>query len=414
MASFRDVRLVATGALIMALFTFLLDSMQTFQSLSSLYIEQDSAPDRVNTETAAGASPLEKKSRRKFVEYVSSEWEILWLANIDRWASNQSICEQVYSPEQEEYMREFSNEYCTFHATSRWCLVNDTVPDNIHWFNKETLVRVGHRPQDVPEPTPKDLRSQKAFRKRSFPENVAGQPKVFSKFVFLDEVTGEKTVEYIEPLVSHLRHPTAKCLRSEVIFMLTTRSYIMPPASLPPNTQKVRYFDAGASSWYQGLGGPSLSYFTNVWRRYGINFDTINAYEAGTSPDAFYETVPRKYRNRTKFQKCYISSNHTKHSKKTPFIPKVIKEKASIDDYVLFKLDIDSGDVEQGTVDYLLDPANDEIDYIDEFLWEHHAGGNYLMMGDWGRTASPGVSVYDSYLLFLALRKRGVRAHSWV
>jgi len=46
-------------------------------------------------------------------------------------------------------------------------------------------------------------------------------------------------------------------------------------------------------------------------------------------------------------------------------------------DYVLFKLDIDSGPVEQGTVDFLLDDANDEIEYIDEFLWEHHVD-NYV------------------------------------
>ena len=45
---------------------------------------------------------------------------------------------------------------------------------------------------------------------------------------------------------------------------------------------------------------------------------------------------------------------------------------------MLFKLDIDSKEVEAAIVDYLLSDTNDDLDYIDEFLWEHHVD-NYLM-----------------------------------
>ena len=41
---------------------------------------------------------------------------------------------------------------------------------------------------------------------------------------------------------------------------------------------------------------------------------------------------------------------------------------------MLFKLDIDNGPVEKGTVDHLLSDDNDDLDWIDEFVWEHHDG----------------------------------------
>ena len=48
-----------------------------------------------------------------------------------------------------------------------------------------------------------------------------------------------------------------------------------PPERYIP---KAYYFDAGASSWNSGAGGPSLSYFTEVWKRHGIDFDHIEAW----------------------------------------------------------------------------------------------------------------------------------------
>ena len=81
---------------------------------------------------------------------------------------------------------------------------------------------------------------------------------------------------------------------------------------------------------------------------------------------------------------------------------------------MLFKLDIDSGPVEQGTVDYLLDVENnDSLEYIDEFLWEHHVD-NYMMNGHWGNGVDYTRKISDSYQLFLKLRNLGCRAHSWI
>jgi hypothetical protein len=69
--------------------------------------------------------------------------------------------------------------------------------------------------------------------------------KIWSWFEHRDTITGEVKYEYIEPLVSHLRHPLARCGPYGEIFLLD-RSYVLPGVL---GTQKSYLFDAGASSW---------------------------------------------------------------------------------------------------------------------------------------------------------------------
>jgi len=259
---------------------------------------------------------------------------------------------------------------------------------------------------DIPDNPPSE-----PFHLFNLTEDEHESPSIFSKFVFLDEVTGKTYVEYIEPLVSHLRHPLARCT-NESSFLLTTRSYIIPPPYIYPKTKKY-YFDAGASSWSTGAGGPSLDYFTKVWLRHGIDFDMIEAWDPSTTPEEFSVSVPINYRNRSKFYNQTVVSNIYYHTGTTPFIPYHIRKKTQKNDYVLFKLDIDNGELEQGIVDHLLSKCNEDLDYIDEFVWEHHVQGNYLMAPNWLNTSSS-LSVHDSYQIFLELRKLGIRAHSWV
>ena len=87
--------------------------------------------------------------------------------------------------------------------------------------------------------------------------------------------------------------------------------------------------------------------------------------------------------------------------------------RASKDDYVLFKLDIDNGPVEIAVVNHLLSTSNNDLQWIDEFVWEHHCK-NYLMARWWGPSQDKRYSISASYQLFLRFRRQGVRAHSWV
>ena len=316
--------------------------------------------------------------------YHSSLWEQQWLDNIETW-QNGKICDMI--AKQQPQLRAFMNATCSALTDTAWCLLDDSVHQL--WYNTKTGTLSKTKPRTI----------------RHVDAVSAVHPtdaNIFSRFEWPDG-----RVEFIEPLVSHLRHPMMHCGDGNALFV--DRSYVIPPPNLI--AAKSYYFDAGASSWSSGAGGPSLSYFTTVWERHGIEFDQIEGWEGSTTPANFYKTVPPKYRDRTHYHQQWIASSPDQTA---PFVPTVIRRTADKEDYVLFKLDIDNGAVEKGTVDHLLSDDNDDLDWIDEFVWEHHVK-NYIMqpMG-WGNSIDTSMSIADSYQYFLRLRQKGVRAHSWV
>jgi len=355
--------------------------------------------------------------RRKFVSYTSSEWESTWLLNVNRWASAGKICD-VLLHYQSAYVHDFFNATCTARyppPNDHWCIIDDTYRP-LYYNSAERH----HFEYQWRAPFPETI---------VLPESQPVQPTsemehILSKFVFLDETTGEEYVEYIEPLVSHLRFSLAGCNtgtihENEEFHEYSFRGWVLPPPPLRTRTRtrthgsggKQAYFDAGASDWSSGQGGPSLSYFHTMWGRHSIVFDQIYAYEMRTTVDDFYQTVPEQYQNLVKFQQCAVSSQESDHDDDThPFIPKVIQQKyGTPEDYVLFKLDIDSPNVENGNIDFIL---QDETTTIDELVYEHHIGGNYIMARFWGHNDD--ITLRESYDLFLKLRLKGIRAHSWV
>ena len=67
--------------------------------------------------------------------------------------------------------------------------------------------------------------------------------------------------------------------------------------------------------------------------------------------------------------------------------------------------------VEEALVSQLL-ASPDLMALIDDFYWEHHVNFE-PMVSIWQDGASKSKSMNDSLLLFSALRRAGVRAHSW-
>jgi len=319
--------------------------------------------------------------------YHSSEWEELWLANIHTWQHN-GICEALRG--QREQISIFMNGTCCAHTDTGWCLVDDSVHQ--FWYNT-----IDGRVQIEKPP---DIHSISEVS-RIFPDNK----KIWSWFEVENRSTGQITYEYIEPLVSHLRHPLARCffVDQENLF-LVDRSYILPEFD---RSRRSFLFDAGASSWNTGSGGPSLSYFSTVWKRYGVQWDHIFAWEGSTPKSTFYKTAPTEWVSKTTYYQEWISTSPDT----VPFLPAIIASNTLSDDYVVFKIDIDSKQVESAIVDYII--KWDKLSLIDEFLWEHHVD-NYLMAPYWGNTQDMTKSIADSYSYFLMLRQRGVRAHSWV
>ena len=67
-------------------------------------------------------------SRRTFVRYESSKWEQLWLDNVDRWAKDKTICEELNTPEQMKYMHDFLTLLCSARYEAPyndWCIIDD-------------------------------------------------------------------------------------------------------------------------------------------------------------------------------------------------------------------------------------------------------------------------------------------------
>lgn len=314
---------------------------------------------------------------------------ILFILLLLEWQEGR-ICEVLEGP-QRSYLLQFMNATCSASTDQpEWCLLDDTVHQL--WWNRVTGESRKTRPSSV----------RRALARRAI---VPSNPRVFSRLVYRDDCAGGRQyTEFIEPLVGHLRHPLACCRKNH---FLLDRTWIVPP---PHRTTrgKTYLFDAGASQWATGAGGPSLSYFVGVWKRNGIQFDSINAWEAATTANDFYDSVPDKFQKRTHYHQAFVGSEPNQ----PPFMPIVMRHTAAKRDYVLFKLDIDNGPVEIGTIRYLLSHPSD-LALVDEIAWEHHVKNRY-MARFWGHTADQSIDVAGSYQIFLKLRRHGVRAHSWV
>jgi hypothetical protein len=333
----------------------------------------------------------------------------MWLQNADKWGKEKKICE-VLLGQHKSYLHDFLNATCTSRYApphSNWCVIDD----DLHplWYNsaKRDSFQLSWE-----NPLPDQIRPG---RPNPVIPELGRWDHVLSKFVFLDEETGEKYIEYIEPLVSHLRFPLAKCLEPQPNkdiyrhYYTGFRGYIIPPPSIRNN--RAIYFDAGTTSTASGAGGPSFLYFDDVWRRHGVEFTNIYAFERDTTELDFFDKVSPLIAIRTKYQQAEIASSPNEHSKERPFIPMFIKEHSEPGDYVLLKLDVDLTVAEDESILYLLDQVTN---YVDELAWEHHIRGNYLLQ-EWGPPEQRAdISIRESMEFFLLMRQRGIRAHSWI
>lgn len=383
-----------------------------YTSLQGLSLIQPSTPiasadlrdqrDHLQTDNNEPATAISKKELL-FLNYTSSDWEKTWVDKIqDLEKSNEEICQLLGT--QSNLTRRFLHATCT-HFSEEWCQIDDTYRSM--WFHLRTgELRVGRNRLPV---------DQK--RIKFGPEQVVrvvaqDDEDLFSRFYF-QLPNGKIHVEYIEPLVGVLRHPLACCestyrynasvmggndgsnSKCKVNALYTSRGHYLAPNRTLASRRRAFYFDAGASHWNKGKGGPSLSYFHHVWKRQGLPLDAIYAFEARTKNETFFESIPVQYRHIFHYQQTYVRSNAEDGS--GPFLPHEIQKLATKEDYVLFKLDIDSPGVEEGNIEHLLSDQSDSLDYIDEFFYEFHSD-----------------ELQKWYAMFLKLRQQGVRAHSWV
>lgn len=130
-------------------------------------------------------------------------------------------------------------------------------------------------------------------------------------------------------------------------------------------------------------------------------------------PESFWDHVPIRYIGLYHFFNAPISPDITARHSPT----RLIKQIASPDDFVSFKLDIDTPAVEIPIVLEIL--KNPELHpLIDEFFFELHFRCEVLMDCGWGYGMPDtfqglGLDRPSALKLFRDLRKNGIRAHFW-
>lgn len=140
--------------------------------------------------------------------------------------------------------------------------------------------------------------------------------------------------------------------------------------------------------------------------------ESIYAWEVSLlEPTSFWKEVPPNLNHLYHFYNIPISSNIT--SKDSPL--GIIKTVATTDDFVAFKLDIDSPLIE---IPIALQIASNPklANLIDEFFFELHFQCE-LMKGCWGYVPEQILGLrldrHSSMQLFLKYRQLGIRAHFW-
>jgi len=150
-----------------------------------------------------------------------------------------------------------------------------------------------------------------------------------------------------------------------------------------------------------------------LWQR-GIDFDQLFGWEYSLlEPQNFWNLVPKQILPFLHFFNAPVTADpEAAHN-----VLRIIKQVATPDDFVSFKLDIDAPDVE---IPIALALAQDAAlaSLVDEFFFELHFRCEFLMYCGWGTgiaETSHGLrlNTYNAMKLFMQLREMGVRSHFW-
>ena len=242
----------------------------------------------------------------------------------------------------------------------------------------------------------------------------------------------------IEPLVSFLRHPLSLFPGHRDRKTIMNKDYYMLPSieeisQVRKKGGRLLFFDVGASLYDKGPGGDngaSLRWFVEKFNSYqdlnhkNVPFDRIFAWEATPyKPEILWGSFPSQIVNVLQYFNVPADANPL--GKMNPL--RLLQEVANVDDFVIFKLDVDHQTTELALIKQILSSTR-VSSLIDELFWEHHVAGSAmccpaLWKGKLGSGWSSmkfkvqpghGETLAESFELFTELRKRGIAAHSWV
>ena len=174
------------------------------------------------------------------------------------------------------------------------------------------------------------------------------------------------------------------------------------------NSQKI-LIDVG-SSLFNGIDHPTkfssaigARWFYEYFRLNSLSFDRIIAFEAKQySAKMYWQQIPDDIIGLITF----INTGVETVGKFNPW--NILKSIATIDDYIIIKLDIDNSKLETELIKQILNDTSISS-LIDELFFEMHITVNE-MKRHWG---TPPGQLQDSYRIFTQLRQLGIRMHSW-
>eukprot|EP01097_Dermamoeba_algensis_P005814 TRINITY_DN3671_c0_g3_i1.p1 TRINITY_DN3671_c0_g3~~TRINITY_DN3671_c0_g3_i1.p1 ORF type:complete len:260 (-),score=59.51 TRINITY_DN3671_c0_g3_i1:108-887(-) len=238
--------------------------------------------------------------------------------------------------------------------------------------------------------------------------------RIFSKFFHRESCKGIESKElretWIEPLAFALRDPRWLCDRpdSHYHYIFNREWILLDQQEKKPLHSQNFYFDLGASTFNDGIGGPSQQWFYVNYKRKNIEFDRILLWEGTvTAPSALFNQVPVDWIPGYQYYNILASVNAT--DPRNPLM--IMKKLAKPSDFVMFKLDIDNGPSEMALIDQMK-KNTDYSSIIDEFFFEHHVAFQPLHWA-WGKCHDQNSTLRTSYELFTEFRKKGIRAHGW-
>lgn len=179
------------------------------------------SPLAVNTIGSKGSTEPHRNTR-KFLRYESSPWEQLWIDHVDKWSKERKICNIMFN-DHIDFFRTFLKLMCSAYLPpplERWCILDDAALYPVY-YDTSSGTAPGDSSNELRwQPQPPDGLSMQQLQQLQFrirpvelekKHSLNEIDRIFSKLTFFDEKTGEEYTEYIEPLMSHLRFPTAKC-----------------------------------------------------------------------------------------------------------------------------------------------------------------------------------------------------------
>lgn len=224
-----------------------------------------------------------------------------------------------------------------------------------------------------------------------------------SFFIYKDG-NGKILKEYIEPLFGILRNTYSICSNKTKGDILS-KEYLLP-SYINAIHKEIIYLDAGASTFYNGSGGSSQSYFYEFYKKYpSSKFWKWYLWEVKkVNMSEIKKEIPKDIlENYNYFNKPIVVDIN---SDDNPL--KIIKIYQKYY-YIIFKLDIYTT-VEIPLLNYLI-KYNDIIP--DEFYFEYHYNSQ-IMKKWWKKNIDYNCSLYCATIKFLLLRQKGIRAHPWV